>query len=279
MSSKIGDAEGAQKWFDRMTSVGLKPTLAVANSLLDSYVRAKRFDGAKEILDSFKSWGLIPNLPTVTVCMRCLNLCESPEDLKLIQSMLSCHSGGLFLSELLGKSPEHDLAPVIASFLKSLHFERRLDRRAFINVLIDYLYKSGFRSQAYQVFEGALANYVFPGLVEQGQEAICTVNLRSMERGTAIIALTYTLPRLAKQFHRKEMTPQWVQIYTASDKDEIAIGDPTSVHQSIHLLLKTLHSPFHANTLQRGGSFVCRGEEVMYWLDEPEIRAMLAYKR
>ncbi|CAM6106162.1 unnamed protein product [Calypogeia fissa] len=278
MCSKIGDAEAAQRWFDRMTAMGLKPTLAVGNSLLDSYARAEQIDRAEQILDSFPKWDLTPTLPTLIMCMRCLCRCKRPEDLKAVQGMLSCHSGGQFLSVLLGNSPEKDLAPVIASFLKSLHRERRLNRREFIDVLIDYLYKSGFRSQAYQVLEGALANYVFPGLVEQGAEGICAVNLSGMERGTAIIALTYTLPRLAKQFHRKEMTPEWVQIYTVPGTEEIPTSNSTSVHQSVQVLLKALHSPFHAGTLQTGGGFVCRGEEVMHWLDEPQIKAMLAFK-
>lgn len=71
------------------------------------------------------------------------------------------------------------------------------------------------------------------------------------------------------------MTPEWVQIYTVCGADT----NPTSVHLSVRALLKTLRSPFHAGTLQTGGGFVSRGEEVMHWLDEPEIQAILAFKR
>lgn len=278
MCSKSGKASEAQNWFDKMRSFGLKPTMAIANALLDGYARAKQFTEAGKVLDSFLSWGLVPNLQTFTVCLRCLSLCERKEDGEVVQRMLSCHEGSHFLRSLLDSStPEKNIAPIIAAFLSTLQFEKRQFRRDFVDVLINYLYQFGFRSQGNQVWEEALASYIFPSLVEQGPEGICSVNLQNMEYGTAVVALTRTFPRLIKQFHRKEMTPEWVQIITGPVREEPPT-DATTVHQAVAVLLQTLNSPFRVDTLQTVSGFVGRGEDVTNWLDEPQVKAMLAFK-
>ncbi|KAL2622336.1 hypothetical protein R1flu_002541 [Riccia fluitans] len=278
MCSRSGKAAEAQRWFDKMCSLGLQPTSAIANSLLDGYSRAKQFVEANKVLECFPSWGLVPSLQTFTVCIRCLNLCERKEDGEVVQRMLACHEGSRFLKSLLDSStPLKSLPHIISAFFSSLHSEKRQVRRDFVDALINYLYRYGFRSQGNQVWEEALASYIFPSLVEQGPEGICSVNLQHMEYGTAVVALTRTFPRLIKQFHRTEMTPKWVQIITGPLKKERE-ADVNFVHQAVAVLLKSLNSPFRVNTLETFSGFVGRGEDVTNWLDEPQVKTMLALK-
>ncbi|KAL3691717.1 hypothetical protein R1sor_005368 [Riccia sorocarpa] len=278
MCSRSGRASEAQKWFDKMCSLGLQPTIAIANSLLDGYSRAKQFIEANKVLESYPSWGLVPNLQTFTVCIRCLTLFERKEDGELVQRMLACHEASEFLKALLDSStPEKNLPLIISGFFSSLHSEKRQARRDFVDALINYLYRFGFRAQGNQVWEEALASYIFPSLVEQGPEGICSVNLQNMEYGTAVVALTRTFPRLIKQFHRTEMTPEWVQIITGPLRKEPEV-DVNLVHQAVSVLLKSLNSPFRVNTLETFSGLVGRGEDVTNWLDEPQVKAMLALK-